>query len=86
MRHEFDTLEVMRELGVAPSTACVVAGLLNGQTDPDNFRSVQVWAMKQFGNLPPQVDKILTALCQLLGSPHDTFVTWNHTKYVELDT
>jgi len=74
MKHRvFTTVDVMRSLGLAPSTASVVASLLNGDVDPDNFRSVQVWAMKQFGNLPPQVDKVLVALCSILESDLPTF-------------
>lgn len=71
MKQSFDTREVMRNLGLAPSTASVVANLLSGNLNPDRCRSIEAWPMKQFGDLPPQPLKILCALSELLEGRED---------------
>ena len=65
MRKKFEMVEVMRALGVAPSTASIIANLMNGSVDPDNFRSVEVWAMASL-DAPPQFKKVLHAVAELL--------------------
>ena len=65
MRKRFEMMEVMRALGIAPSTASVIANLMNGTLDPDNFRSVEVWALSDL-EAPPQYRKVLAAIAELL--------------------
>ena len=66
MRQYFETLEVVRSLGVAPSTASIIAGLLSGEVDPDNCRSVEHWSLADLG-APPQHLQVLAAVAGLLG-------------------
>jgi hypothetical protein len=63
----FDTLEVMRGLGVAPSTASVLTNLLNGKTDPERARSLEHWALADL-EAPPQPYKVIMACCDILGA------------------
>jgi hypothetical protein len=70
MNKEFTPQQVMKELGVAPSTAGIIAGLLNGNVDPDNFRSVETWALSEF-DAPPQTRKVFAAVAELLSLGED---------------
>ena len=65
MNKKFEMLEVMRALGTAPSTASIIAGLLSGEVDPENFRSVEFWAFSTF-DAPPQYRRVLSAVAELL--------------------
>jgi hypothetical protein len=65
MSRKFEMMEVMRALGVAPSTASIIANLMNGRVDPDNFRSVEFWPIATL-DPPPQYQKILAAVAELL--------------------
>ena len=65
MNKKFEMLEVMRSLGTAPSTAAIIAGLMGGEVDPDNFRSVEFWAFSML-DAPPQHRKVLKAVAELL--------------------
>ena len=62
---KFHWREIYNGLGLAPATACVITNLLNGDTHPDNFRSLEPNPLKQFG-APLQHEKILAALCKLI--------------------
>ena len=66
MRQSFETMEVARSLGVAPSTAAIIAGLLSGEVDPDHCRSIEYWALSDL-DAPPQYFKVLAAIAKLLG-------------------
>jgi len=66
MSKKFELVEVMRALGIAPSTANIVAGLMNGTIDPDNCRSVEFWPLADL-DAPPQYRKVLIAIADLLG-------------------
>lgn len=70
MRKSFAVGEVMRALGVAPSTASIIANLMSGKTNPDNFRSVEVWALESL-EAPPQYRKVLRAIAGLLELDSD---------------
>ena len=84
MSKKFDGLEVMRTLGVAPATAGIIAGLLSGTVNPDNFRSVEFWAFSEFG-APPQSKKVLAAIAELLDLDEgDIRVTKDEVMYLEL--
>ena len=65
MRQHFSTLDVTRSLGVAPSTGAIIAGLLNGEVNPDNCRSIEYWPFADFG-APPQHEKVMAAIASLL--------------------
>ena len=66
MNKRFDLKEVSSALGVAPSTAERISGLLNGTINPDSFRSVEAGdPLSQFG-VPLQVEKIFNCLAILL--------------------
>ena len=65
MKQDFEMLEVSRSLGVAPSTASVIAGLLSGIVDPDHCRSIEFWYPSTF-DAPPQPHKIMAAIAGLL--------------------
>ena len=65
MNKRFETMEVMRALGVMPSTASIIANLMSGKVDPDNFRSIECWAMAEF-DVPPPFLKVLTAIAELM--------------------
>ena len=65
MIREFQELEVIRALGVAPSTGGIITGLLNGKVNPDNCRSVEHWPLADF-DLPPQGLKVLRAIASLM--------------------
>ena len=70
MNKQFEMLEVSRSLGVAPSTAGIIAGLLSGTVNPDNFRSVEFWFASTFG-APPKYQKVLAAVAELLNLDKD---------------
>jgi hypothetical protein len=52
-------------LGVAPSTADRILGLIEGRINPDNVHGVEVWALQGL-NLPVQTTKVLNAINQYL--------------------
>lgn len=75
MKRTFDTLEIVRGLGVAPSTGSVIAALLNSQLHPDHYRALEQWPLADM-NCPAPVAKVMMAVCQLLDlDPVTTFKT-----------
>ena len=82
MNKKFEMLEVMRSLGIAPSTASVIAGLLNGEVDPENFRSVEFWFAGTF-EAPPQHRKVLAAVAELLGLGEEDVKEEGEVMYLE---
>lgn len=68
--NKFQVLDVTRALGVAPSTGSIIAGLLNGQVNPDNCRSIEYWPMEAL-EAPPQGMKVLSAIAGLLDDGCD---------------
>jgi hypothetical protein len=70
MNKTFEVSDVMHLLGVAPSTASIIAGLLSGTVDPENFRSVEYWPLSDL-DAPPQYMKVLYAISELLSAGHD---------------
>ena len=84
MNRRFNGLEVSRALGVAPATAGIIAGLLSGTVNPDNFRSVEYWSFSEL-EAPPQHKKVLTAIAELLEIDEgDIRVTKDEAMYLEL--
>jgi hypothetical protein len=83
MNQKFEMLEVMRALGVAPSTAGIIAGLLNGKIDPENFRSVEHWPLADL-DAPPQHLKVLSAIAELMNVHQDDIRTTKDFEGVEL--
>jgi hypothetical protein len=65
VRKRFEMLEVMRALGTAPSTSSIIAGLMNGDVDPENFKSVEFWAFSTL-DAPPMYRSVLSAVAELL--------------------
>lgn len=65
MGKQFETLEVVRGLGVAPSTASVITALLNNHLHPDHYRSLQQWPMRDMG-APAPVVKVMVAIAEML--------------------
>jgi len=80
---EFEMLEIMRALGSAPSTSSIIAGLMNGKIDPDNFKSVEHWAFSDFG-APPQYRKVLSAIAELLHLKEEDVKTVEDFEGAEL--
>ena len=58
-------MEVVRSLGVAPSTGSVIAALLNNQLNPEHYQSLEQWALSDMG-APAPVTKVMIAVCELM--------------------
>ena len=65
MKKKLETLEVVRQLGVAPSTGSVIAALLNNQLHPDHYRGLKPWPLEDM-NAPAPATKVMCAICELL--------------------
>lgn len=65
MKQQFKLSEITGALGVAPSTANLIAGLLNGTLRPDRFTSIDVDPLITF-DLPLEYGKIMQCLATLL--------------------
>ncbi len=68
MRDQFSLQDVAHALGVAPSTAERIAGLLNGRIHPDKFKSLlDDNPLAQFGTVL-EYEKILLCIAYLLNA------------------
>jgi len=75
MKKNFNTMEIVHGLGVAPSTGSVIAALLNNQLHPDHYTALEPWPLHDMG-CPVPVAKIMIAICRLLElDPVEAFRT-----------
>jgi len=75
MRNTFETMEIVRQLGVAPSTGAIITALLNNQLHPDHYKSLEPWPFQDM-NCPIPVGKVMIAVCRLLElAPEKAFQT-----------
>lgn len=82
MNQQFDTLKVSRLLGVAPSTASIISGLLEGKINPDNCRSIEYWPFADL-EAPPQHEKVMAAIASLLELESDDVVKGKGFTWLE---